>query len=73
MIKEFKCFTFLCDNCGFDLNEESEFAGFDSVSANEYIAREADWHIDGNNHYCPDCYYIDDDDNIAINTKSKVK
>ena len=31
MIKEFKCYTLLCDNCGADVNEGSGVSGWDAV------------------------------------------
>ena len=31
MIKEFKCYTLLCDNCGADVNEGSGVTGWDAV------------------------------------------
>ena len=34
MIKEFKCYTLLCDNCGADVNEDSEVSGWDSEEYN---------------------------------------
>ena len=68
MIKEFKCYTLLCDNCGADVNEDSEVSGWDSEEYNYDIAGESDWIEHEDKHYCPDCYSFNDKDEIIINT-----
>ena len=68
MIKEFKCYTLLCDNCGADVNGDSEVSGWDSEEYNYDIAGESDWIEHEDKHYCPDCYSFNDKDEIIINT-----
>lgn len=67
MIHKEKCYCVTCDNCG--KTYECVNTGFslwvDVCSANEGI-QEADWYTDGDKHYCPDCYTVDDNDNLII-------
>ncbi len=67
MIKEFKCFTLLCDNCGADVNEDTEFSGYEDIEHSRDIASESDWIEHEGKHYCPDCYSFNDEDVIIIN------
>jgi len=75
MIKEFKCYTLLCDNCGADVNEESEFSGYADEDYNYEIADQEDWIEDDNceKWYCPDCCTFDDNDEPIIDLKRKDK
>ena len=72
MIKEFKCYTLLCDNCGADVNEGSEVSGWDSEEYNYDTAGESDWIDYEDKHYCPDCYSFNDEDEIIID-KTRTK
>ena len=67
MIKEVKSYSLICDNCGktyvenyYDYNVQ-----IDPDMAMEY-AKENDWISHEGKHYCPNCYKIDEDDNIII-------
>lgn len=73
MIKEFKCYTLLCDNCRADLNKDSDYSGWDDEDYNYEIANESDWIEESNEWYCPDCYSYDDNDNLIINETRKDK
>ena len=68
MIKEFKCYTLLCDNCGVDVNEGNEISGWTEKDTNYDIAGESNWIAHEDKHYCPDCYSFNDKDEIIINT-----
>ena len=75
MIKEFKCYTLLCDNCGVDLNEDSDYSGWADENFLYDIANESNWNDDNNrsNWYCPDCCSYDDNDELIIDISRKDK
>lgn len=66
MLKEVKMYTVLCDNCGKDVNKDAEYSAWNEKTFAEDIAMEADWIKENDNHYCPDCFTYDDDDNLLI-------
>lgn len=76
MIKEVTMFSLFCDNCGKDLLEDTEFAGYDEKGFLLEIAKESDWQTlvggfldEVESHYCPDCYEYDDNDELVIRKK----
>jgi len=71
MIKEVKMFTVICDNCGKDVCEGTEYSAWDEADFVTQIAGESDWHIEGDTHYCPDCFSFDDEDNLVIKELAK--
>ena len=75
MIKEFKCYTLLCDNCGVDVNEDSDSSGWDDEDYNYEIADEAGWVEDDDcqSWYCSDCCSYDDNDKLIIDKLRKDK
>lgn len=67
---EERCFGLRCDNCKEiyeDYNGFSMFADEESVIDN---ARDDSWIID-DKCYCPNCYTIDEDDNVIIEAKQR--
>lgn len=65
-IFEEKCFGVQCDNCKKmyeDYNGFTIFVDKDSAIEN---AQDDSWLIDSNKCYCPDCYAIDEDDNVTV-------
>lgn len=66
MLKEVKMYTVVCDNCGKDVNKDAEYSAWNDKRYAEDIAMEADWIKENDNHYCPDCFTYDDDDNLLI-------
>lgn len=68
MIKEFKCYTLLCDNCGADVNEDTEFSGYEDIEHSRDIASENDWIEHEGKWYCYDCYAYDNNDELMIKT-----
>jgi len=66
MIKEVIMYTVICDKCGKDSNEESEYAGWNEKGYALEVAEEADFATIDDNHYCPDCYEWDDEGEIKI-------
>ena len=60
MIKEVTDYDIICDRCGKSLTKESEMCYPDTESA-EMVAMDNEWKKIGGNHYCADCYNLDED------------
>ena len=75
MRKEFKCYTYICDNCGIDLCKDTEVSGWNDEDYLEEVRDEANWITDDGKDYCFDCYrYFDDEgDSIVIDESRKDK
>lgn len=69
MIKEVTMYTVVCDSCGKDLLKNEEYSAWNDARYVEDIAIEDNWSKQDDNHYCPDCYEYDDDDNLIVNPK----
>jgi hypothetical protein len=69
MVKEVIMYTIVCDGCGKDVNEYSEYSGWNDKGYNEEIRQEANWEKVDDEHYCTDCFEYDDDDNLVIKNK----
>lgn len=68
-ISEVECFMVECDHCK-DMFENSEgFSIFVDQGSAKEECRDADWLIENNKCYCPNCYDYDENDNIIIKTK----
>ena len=66
MFKEFKTYTILCDNCGVDLLEGSDYSGYlDKEACIDELA-DCGWYTDGDKHFCENCYEYDEDDNVVL-------
>ena len=67
MIKEVKSYSLICDNCGetFVENYCNYSVWIDIDMAIEY-AKDRDWIEHEGKHYCPECYEVDNDDNVII-------
>ena len=72
MIHKIECETLSCDNCGRDYESYEGFTIFlegaiqranDDEWLNGDFQENRDLH---GKHYCPNCYSIDDDDNVTI-------
>lgn len=70
-IKKIEMYTVICDVCGKDSADRSEFAGWNDKSYAEDIADCASFAKEGDNHYCSDCFEYDDDDNLIIKNQTK--
>ena len=51
-------YTVVCDNCGADSNEGSEFAGWNDKSWALDVVIDSDWEFVEDRHYCPNCIEI---------------
>jgi hypothetical protein len=74
MISEIKMFECTCDNCGeqWQHGHDGFVALADEDSLSNTVSDDEDWHTDRqpgsepDKHYCPDCFHIDDEDNLII-------
>lgn len=67
MIKEKTMFTVICDRCGKDALEESEFSCWnDNNAAIDDAVDNHDYLHEGDKHYCPDCYGYDEDGEVIL-------
>jgi hypothetical protein len=62
-------FTIICDGCGKDVNDDTDYSAWNDESYVDDIRQEADWEKVDDKHYCTDCYEYDDDDEIIIKSK----
>ena len=60
MIKEVTCYDIICDRCGKSLAKESEMCYPDKDSA-LMVAEQSEWKKISGNHYCADCYKLDEE------------
>lgn len=67
MIKEVLMYTIICDNCGTNSCDGTEYSAWTDGYSAEEMASYDDWFKDGDKHYCPKCYYHDDNDELTIN------
>ena len=61
-------YNIVCDCCGESFHDGNDFVCFSDDPDGGLIRDEAltaNWLEIGDKHYCPDCYSIDDDDNIV--------
>jgi hypothetical protein len=73
-IIEVKMYTVQCNNCKTTSGVDSEFSCRNDDSYAEDEAMESDWErVDGEHHYCPDCFSYDDEDNLVLDLERKDK
>lgn len=68
MKQEVKSMIIVCDSCGKhyeDGNGMVCYLGDTDGSGIEQEALNSEWESLGDKHYCPDCYSIDENDNIV--------
>ena len=68
MIKEVAYYDIICDRCGKSLIDESETCYPDKDSA-LMVAEQSEWMDINGNHYCPDCYELDEVTDIYVPKK----
>ena len=78
MIHEEKCYSATCDNCGESWIDENK--GISALFTENEMLNEIrnfeSWHTEGpfgnEKHYCPDCFIINDNDELVIDmTRTK--
>lgn len=67
MIKEVKSYSLICDNCDKTYIDTCKdyCIWLDEYTATEYAMSDG-WIENEGKHYCPNCYEVDEDDNITI-------
>lgn len=70
MYKEIPMYTVICDCCGADSSEDSEYSAWNDKDFALDCAKEDNWIEHEEKHYCSNCYHYDDDDNLIIKIKS---
>lgn len=67
MIHEVTMYSISCDNCNKDYyNDHHGWSAMNDQIGIQELVDEDDWHTEGEKHYCPDCFIIDDEDNLII-------
>ena len=67
MFKSLPCFTLICDNCGDDLYEDTDYLGFSDLDLIwEDAAENQGWLVIDGLHICGKCYLYDDNDEPVI-------
>ena len=69
MVKEVKMFTIVCDSCGKDVNDDTDYSCWNDEGYNEEIRQYAGWEKVDDEHYCTDCFEYDDNDELIIKNK----
>lgn len=69
MIIEVEMYSIQCDSCKRVGVEDSDYAGWNDKTTVWEEADNSEWIKIDDKHYCPNCYTIDDDDNITIKEK----
>ena len=68
MIKEVTMYTVVCDNCGHTL-DDGDYSCYSDAGYARDNAMDSDWHEEGSRHYCPDCFFFDDNDKLILTPK----
>lgn len=58
--------VYLCDNCQRNLIDDEGHIGYIDADIFEMVGNESKWIEHEGKHYCPNCYEIDDEDNVVI-------
>ena len=70
MFKEISIYTIICDGCGSNSMENSDWAGFTDKDIVLEDAKDRGFQeIDGK-HYCENYWQLDNNDDIVIKTKN---
>ena len=69
MVNEIIYYTVICDNCDADSKEGCEYSAWNDKGYAISVAEEAGFIEHEGNHYCPNCYEYDDNDELVIKQK----
>ena len=81
MLQKVEMYTVICDNCHKDIGSEQDYSCWNDDLSAEDNANESDWFRgctktkegkDGQ-HFCPECFSHDDDENFIIDKSRKNK
>lgn len=70
MIRQVTMFEVVCDGCGEKWSNWDGICAYADQDHTEQSARDSEWEEKGGEHYCPNCYSIDDNDNIVFKTNN---
>ena len=73
MIKKVEMYTVVCDGCGRDVGNDQEYSCWNDESSAEENAMNSGWVEHNDEHYCPDCYEYDDNDELILKVKTETK
>jgi hypothetical protein len=65
MIIPVQIYTVKCDKCGKE-GSDDEYLGWNCIQYVEECAIESGWHKDDDEHYCPNCYELDDEGEVVV-------
>jgi hypothetical protein len=65
MIIPVQIYTVKCDKCGKE-GSDDEYLGWNCIQYVEECAIESGWHKDDDEHYCPNCYELDDGGEVVV-------
>lgn len=71
MVQEKIMFTVICDNCGTDIAEGQEYSCWNDKDYAELEATESEWLKQGDKHYCTECFFYDDEDELRLDELRK--
>jgi hypothetical protein len=71
MITPKEMYTLHCDGCGKDICDGTEHSAWDSKAWLEEMAENEYWEIINGQHYCPDCFMYDEDDQLIIKPRQE--
>ena len=71
MITKVECVIIECDNCKDVYRSYSGFSIFPDKSDANDNAMDDEWHREGDLHYCPKCYKINDEDELVVDENRK--
>jgi len=66
VVQEIKMYTIICDHCGEDAGVNSDYSCWNDENVALEQAMQADWIVEDNKNYCPDCYSYDDNDKLVL-------
>ncbi len=68
MIYEVTMYAAKCDGCGKEVILAGEYSAFHNKENVRDDLVESEYYMDdaNNKHYCPNCWYYDDDDNVIF-------
>jgi rubredoxin len=58
-----------CADCNICKKQFETGEGYMSLTEKSHLYEsltDSDWYVDGDNAYCPDCHYINDDDHLVL-------
>lgn len=71
MIQEVTMYTVVCDNCKKSAGENSEYAAWSDESSAKDVAMDSGYITEGKKHYCSDCFFYGDNDELIIKQLNK--